>query len=96
MSPLLVAQVSVHVHTIFERFADLEIPTGAGKSSTIHLIERFFDPTSGQIYLDGQDIRNEAVQNHRARLALVVSQFLHADRYIRLAFKFDAFKMYLC
>lgn len=45
--------------------------SGAGKSSTIHLIERFFDPTSGQIYLDGQDIRNEAVQNHRARLALV-------------------------
>jgi ATP-binding cassette subfamily B (MDR/TAP) protein 1 len=46
---------------------------GAGKSSTIHLIERFFDPTSGQVYLDGQDIRQEAVRDHRARLALVVS-----------------------
>jgi ABC-type multidrug transport system fused ATPase/permease subunit len=49
---------------------------GAGKSSTISLIERFFDPTSGQVYLDGQDIRKEAVRNHRARLALVVSQLL--------------------
>lgn len=47
---------------------------GAGKSSTIHLIERFFDPTMGQVLLDGQDIRREAVGNHRARLALVVSQ----------------------
>lgn len=47
--------------------------SGAGKSSTIHLIERFFDPTSGQVYLDGQDIRRESVQTHRARLALVVS-----------------------
>jgi ATP-binding cassette subfamily B (MDR/TAP) protein 1 len=47
--------------------------SGAGKSSTIHLIERFFDPTSGTVYLDGQDIRTEAVRNHRARLALVVS-----------------------
>jgi ATP-binding cassette subfamily B (MDR/TAP) protein 1 len=48
--------------------------SGAGKSSTVHLIERFFDPTTGQVFLDGQDIRKEAVQNHRARLALVVSQ----------------------
>lgn len=45
--------------------------SGAGKSSTVHLIERFFDPTAGQVYLDGRDIRNESVQIHRARLALV-------------------------
>ncbi|KAF2027404.1 leptomycin B resistance protein pmd1 [Setomelanomma holmii] len=45
--------------------------SGAGKSSTIHLIERFFDPTVGQVFLDGQDIRREAVHTHRARLALV-------------------------
>lgn len=45
--------------------------SGAGKSSTIHLIERFFDPTAGQVYLDGRDIRNEPVQIHRSRLALV-------------------------
>jgi ATP-binding cassette subfamily B (MDR/TAP) protein 1 len=45
--------------------------SGAGKSSTIHLIERFFDPTSGRVYLDGEDIRRESVQTHRARLALV-------------------------
>jgi ATP-binding cassette subfamily B (MDR/TAP) protein 1 len=45
--------------------------SGAGKSSTIHMIERFFDPTSGQVYLDGHDIRTESVQTHRSRLALV-------------------------
>jgi ABC-type multidrug transport system fused ATPase/permease subunit len=50
-----------------------DFATGAGKSSTIHLIERFFDPNAGQVYLDGQDIRQEPVRNHRARLALVVS-----------------------
>jgi ATP-binding cassette subfamily B (MDR/TAP) protein 1 len=50
--------------------------SGAGKSSTIHLIERFFDPTTGQVYLDGHDIRMESVQTHRARLALVVSIYL--------------------
>jgi ATP-binding cassette subfamily B (MDR/TAP) protein 1 len=47
--------------------------SGAGKSSTIHLIERFFDPTSGHVFLDARDIRTESVQTHRARLALVVS-----------------------
>ncbi|KAF2687161.1 leptomycin B resistance protein pmd1 [Lentithecium fluviatile CBS 122367] len=45
--------------------------SGAGKSSTMHLIERFFDPTSGQILVDGHDVREEDVQAHRARLGLV-------------------------
>ncbi|PVI01409.1 leptomycin B resistance protein pmd1 [Periconia macrospinosa] len=45
--------------------------SGAGKSSTVHLIERFFDPTAGQVLIDGQDIRQHDVQIHRARLGLV-------------------------
>jgi ATP-binding cassette subfamily B (MDR/TAP) protein 1 len=45
--------------------------SGAGKSSTIHCIERFFDPTSGRVFLDGRDIRGESVETHRARLSLV-------------------------
>jgi ATP-binding cassette subfamily B (MDR/TAP) protein 1 len=50
--------------------------SGAGKSSTVHLVERFFDPSSGQVHLDGHDIRTESVHVHRARLALVVSTCL--------------------
>ncbi|KAF1978403.1 leptomycin B resistance protein pmd1 [Bimuria novae-zelandiae CBS 107.79] len=45
--------------------------SGAGKSSTVHLIERFFDPTTGIVLVDGDDIRNSNVQMHRARLGLV-------------------------
>ncbi|OCL06124.1 leptomycin B resistance protein pmd1 [Glonium stellatum] len=45
--------------------------SGAGKSSSISLIERFFDPTSGSVFLDGRDIRTEPVQLHRARIGLV-------------------------
>jgi ATP-binding cassette subfamily B (MDR/TAP) protein 1 len=45
--------------------------SGAGKSSTMHLIERFYDPTSGAVLLDGRDIRKESVQYHRAKLGLV-------------------------
>ncbi|TGO22465.1 hypothetical protein BPAE_0167g00070 [Botrytis paeoniae] len=45
--------------------------SGAGKTSTISLIERFYDPTSGTILLDGIDIREVPVSQHRARLSLV-------------------------
>ena len=45
--------------------------SGAGKSSTVHLIERFFDPTAGTVLVDGEDIRKVNVQFHRARLGLV-------------------------
>lgn len=45
--------------------------SGAGKSSTMQLIERFHDPTYGSILLDNRDIRGEPVQGHRAKLGLV-------------------------
>jgi len=45
--------------------------SGAGKSSTVHLIERFFDATAGQVLVDGQDVREENVEAHRARIGLV-------------------------
>jgi ABC-type multidrug transport system fused ATPase/permease subunit len=46
-------------------------PSGGGKSSTIALIERFFDPSSGSILLDGIDIRSIDVRTLRRTMALV-------------------------
>jgi ATP-binding cassette, subfamily B (MDR/TAP), member 1 len=45
--------------------------SGAGKSSAMHLIERFYDPSQGEVLLDGKNIRKDFVQDHRARLGLV-------------------------
>ena len=53
--------------------------TGAGKSSVIKLLERFYDPQSGRILLDGQDLRELPQAELRRRVALVLQDvFLFA------------------
>lgn len=49
-------------------------PSGAGKSTVISLIPRFFDPKSGQIFVDGQDIAHVTKQSLREQLAYVSQQ----------------------
>ena len=46
-------------------------PSGAGKSTVFHLLMRFYDPLSGQVLLDGADIREAAPDAVRARIATV-------------------------
>jgi ATP-binding cassette subfamily B protein len=46
-------------------------PSGAGKTTVIQLIQRFFDPTSGRILLDGIDLKDMARSDFRRSLALV-------------------------
>ncbi|EIN12733.1 P-loop containing nucleoside triphosphate hydrolase protein [Punctularia strigosozonata HHB-11173 SS5] len=45
--------------------------SGCGKSTTIQLVERFYDPLAGHVYLDGQDIAELNVQEYRKHIALV-------------------------
>lgn len=52
-------------------FAALVGPSGAGKSSMVSLLERFYDPTTGRLLVDGEDIRLMPVTAHRARIGLV-------------------------
>jgi ATP-binding cassette subfamily B protein len=55
-------------------------PTGAGKSTLIHLLERFYDPTQGGITVGGVDIRQVPKAWLRARMALITQDvFLFAD-----------------
>lgn len=45
--------------------------SGSGKSTLIKLLFRYFEPTSGQILIDGTDVRSLNVSQYRARLAIV-------------------------
>ncbi|KAF8900291.1 multidrug resistance protein 1 [Gymnopilus junonius] len=45
--------------------------SGSGKSTIIQLIERFYDPLSGEVHLDGERISDLNVQEYRKHLALV-------------------------
>ena len=46
-------------------------PSGAGKSTLFNLIPRFYDPTDGQISLDGMDLRVVTLASLRSQIGLV-------------------------
>lgn len=46
-------------------------PSGCGKSTTISLTERFYDPESGTILLDGEDISSLNLNDYRSHISLV-------------------------
>jgi subfamily B ATP-binding cassette protein MsbA len=50
--------------------------TGAGKSTLVSLVPRFYDPTGGVVLLDGNDIRNFRVQSLREQMSLVLQDAL--------------------
>ncbi|MCW2529811.1 MAG: transporter [Pseudonocardiales bacterium] len=45
--------------------------TGAGKSSVVKLIARFYDPTRGAVLADGRDLRDLDLAEYRHRLGIV-------------------------
>lgn len=49
-------------------------PSGAGKSSLVDLIPRFYDVESGEILLDGTDLRNINVRSLRSLMGIVTQE----------------------
>ncbi|HZU87426.1 MAG TPA: ABC transporter ATP-binding protein [Anaerolineaceae bacterium] len=49
-------------------------PTGSGKTTVVNLIPRFYDPSAGQITIDGVDIRAVTVNSLRAEIGMVLQE----------------------
>jgi len=63
-------------------------PTGAGKSSIISLIPRFYDPFSGQLMIDGEDARNFSLRSLREQISFVLQETIlfHAPIWQNIAY----------
>ncbi len=74
-------------------------PTGAGKTTIINLLPRFYDVTAGAVLIDGVDVRDVTVASLRGQIGLVLQDtFLFSDtvleniRYGRLTASDDEVK----
>jgi ATP-binding cassette subfamily B protein/subfamily B ATP-binding cassette protein MsbA len=50
--------------------------TGAGKSTLVSLIPRFFDPWQGRVLFDGDDVRQLQLESLRSKVSLVLQESL--------------------
>ena len=51
-------------------------PSGAGKSTIVQLLLRFFDPQSGEIQIDGDDLKSLDLESYLSQVALVPQETL--------------------
>ena len=51
-------------------------PSGSGKTTSVSLLFRFYDPTSGEVLIDGKNVRDLSLTTLRRNLALVPQEVL--------------------
>jgi ATP-binding cassette subfamily B protein len=49
-------------------------PSGSGKSTLINLLTRFYEPVSGQVLLDGTDLRHYKLADLRSQFSIVMQE----------------------
>jgi len=55
-------------------------PTGAGKSTMVNLVARFYDPGQGRVLIDGVDVRDVTLSSLRTQVAFVFQEtYLFSD-----------------
>ncbi len=74
------ALVEVNFHVQAGQRVALIGPSGTGKTTIVSLLVRFFDPTSGRILIDDNDLRDLDLQGYRENIAMVLQDdFLFSD-----------------
>ena len=65
--------------------------SGAGKSTVLNLLPRFYDVTDGRVLVDGQDVREVSTASLRAKIALVSQEITLFDDSIRANIAYGRF-----
>ena len=58
-------------------------PSGAGKTTLVNLLPRFFDSTEGRVTIDGHDLRDVTITSLRSLIGLVTQETVLFDDTIR-------------
>ena len=58
-------------------------PTGAGKTTIINLLPRFYDPSQGRITVDGHDLRDIKVESLRKQIGMATQETAMFNRSAR-------------
>jgi subfamily B ATP-binding cassette protein MsbA len=63
-------------------------PTGAGKSTIASLVARFYEPTKGEVRIDGRDVRSYKLKSLRRQISFVLQESLlfHAPIWQNIAY----------
>jgi len=51
-------------------------PSGAGKTTLVNLIPRFYDPVSGDVHIDGNDVKDISLRSLREKIGVVTQETL--------------------
>ena len=73
----------------FNHFFFIKISNQSGKSTLCRLLCRYYDPTSGKIYIDDQDIKNVTQLSLRHAIGIFFKFFVVNDDF---EFKWDKIK----
>ncbi len=65
-------------------------PSGCGKSTSVSLIERFYDPSSGNLSLDGTDLRDLNLKWLRSKIGIVSQEPILFDTSIAENIRYGA------
>jgi subfamily B ATP-binding cassette protein MsbA len=58
------------------QFAAIVGPSGTGKTTMVSLIPRFYDPVSGEVRIDGKDVRGYTLKSLRDQVSLILQDTL--------------------